>query len=185
MSTNPTSNYQNRTESGCVSRPGVFKRLLIAVDSSEQARLAAAMGGRLALQLGADVVLLSVYSATCASTPEIGFIEPDIRAGCEAAGSRFLEELRNKMPDPSRVETVLREGDTATEIVRAATIYDVDLIVMGTHARGRLARAVLGSTVHAVTQKSSVPVMTVAHPPEERSCADTTADRIGFTALQI
>ena len=185
MNTNSNSERSAGAERCCGTRRRAFKRLLIAVDTSEEARLAAAMGGRLATQLDADVVLMSVFSATCASTPEIGFIEPDIRAGCVAAGSRFLDELRAKMPDPERVETLLREGDPATEIVRAATIYDVDMIIMGTHARGRLARAVLGSTVHAVTQKATVPVMTVAHPPEERGYADTTLDRVGFTALQI
>ena len=185
MNTNSDSDRPRAAERCCGTRRRAFKRLLIAVDTSAEAQLAAAMGGRLATQLDADVVLMSVFSATCASTPEIGFIEPDIRAGCMAAGSRFLDELRAKMPDPERVETLLREGDPATEIVRAATIYDVDMIIMGTHARGRLARAVLGSTVHAVTQKATVPVMTVAHPPEERGYADTTLDRVGFTALQI
>jgi len=39
--------------------------------------------------------------------------------------------------------------------------------------------------VQAAAEKAAIPVMTVAHPPEERAHADITADRAGFTALQI
>lgn len=40
-----------------------------------------------------------------------------------------------------------------------------DLIVLGTHGRGRIAEALLGSVAHGVTRKAPCPVLTVAHAP--------------------
>jgi hypothetical protein len=57
---------------------------------------------------------------------------------------------------------------------------------MGTHARGRLARAVLGSVADAVTRAAPCPVLTVAHPPPEKAAAgEPDANSTALAALQI
>ena len=44
----------------------------------------------------------------------------------------------------------MREGDTATEILGAAAEDGCDLIVLGTHGRTGLGRALMGSVAEAV-----------------------------------
>jgi nucleotide-binding universal stress UspA family protein len=52
-------------------------------------------------------------------------------------------------------------GDPATDIVDLATTGGYGLIVMGTHGRGRLQHALLGSVAEKVIRSAPCPVMTV------------------------
>ena len=56
---------------------------------------------------------------------------------------------------------VVREGDPGVEIAHTATEGKFDLIVMGTHGRRLLTRALLGSVANKVLQSGSVPVLLV------------------------
>ena len=57
--------------------------------------------------------------------------------------------------------TVIDSGAIADQIARFAKRQGADLIVMGTHGHGILARALLGSVAERVINKASSPVMTV------------------------
>jgi nucleotide-binding universal stress UspA family protein len=63
-----------------------------------------------------------------------------------------------------RTEHLLREGDPADEILRAASAIDADLIVMGTHGRRGLESWILGSHAERVLRTASCPVLTVSGP---------------------
>ncbi len=56
---------------------------------------------------------------------------------------------------------MLREGAAAEQIVRAAKSVHADVIVMGTHGRTGLAKAVLGSIAGRVIATAPCPVLTV------------------------
>ena len=58
-------------------------------------------------------------------------------------------------------------GTPATEIVRYAKDRNIDLIVMGTHGRGVVAHAVMGSVAAKVVRYAPCPVLTVRHPEHE------------------
>jgi nucleotide-binding universal stress UspA family protein len=59
------------------------------------------------------------------------------------------------------VSGLLRSGPPTQEICSVATEVGADLILMGTHGRGALGRALLGSTANAVVRSAPVPVLTV------------------------
>ena len=69
-----------------------------------------------------------------------------------------MEALRRAGFDPS---LEVREGDPGVEIAQAASEGRFDLIVMGTHGRRLLTRALLGSVANKVLQSGSVPVLLV------------------------
>ena len=52
-------------------------------------------------------------------------------------------------------------GATPTEICAAADELGADLIVIGTHGRGGLSHALLGSVAEKVVRKAPCPVLTV------------------------
>ncbi|NMF90325.1 universal stress protein [Aromatoleum petrolei] len=56
-------------------------------------------------------------------------------------------------------------GHVADTIVRYATEHRFDKIVMGTHGRGALMQALLGSVAQAVLERSTVPVTLVKPAP--------------------
>ena len=52
-------------------------------------------------------------------------------------------------------------GNPAEEIVRLATKQKVHLIVMGTHGRGMLGQAIMGSVAQRVVADSPTPVLLI------------------------
>jgi glycine betaine transporter len=55
------------------------------------------------------------------------------------------------------------EGAPAVEIVRVARERQIDLIVVGSHGRGVLARAIVGSIADKVVRTAHCPVLVVTH----------------------
>jgi nucleotide-binding universal stress UspA family protein len=53
------------------------------------------------------------------------------------------------------------EGKPADEVIAAAREWTAELIVLGTHGRSGVARAVLGSTAEAVVRHAPCPVVVV------------------------
>jgi nucleotide-binding universal stress UspA family protein len=155
---------------GCRAKAPAFKRILVAVDSSPQAEFAVGVANQMASRLRANVLLLNVTSVAYLpyvnlayiTNADLAMIEPEFRAATVEASHALLERLKLGLPDVPHVEIMTREGDPPTEILNIADAYSADLIIMGTHARGPIAQAILGSTAHAVTQRSSCPVMTVS-----------------------
>jgi nucleotide-binding universal stress UspA family protein len=59
------------------------------------------------------------------------------------------------------IDTVVREGNTAGEILDQAATMKADLLVIGTHGRSGFERLLLGSVAEKVLRKATCPVMTV------------------------
>ena len=78
----------------------------------------------------------------------------------------FCEKV--KTDDPSctfRVDTIdVCEGYPANTILEKADEFDCDLIVMGTHGKGRISHAFLGSVAEKVLRRSRRPVLTIPLP---------------------
>jgi nucleotide-binding universal stress UspA family protein len=66
------------------------------------------------------------------------------------------------------VEWVLRRGAAWSEINAAVKDTGADLVVMGTHGRRGVARALLGSVAEKVVRSASCPVLTVHGAADER-----------------
>jgi nucleotide-binding universal stress UspA family protein len=65
-----------------------------------------------------------------------------------------------------KLTSVLREGPAADEIRSLGDELKADMIVIGTHGRRGLARALLGSTAENVVRTSTIPILTI-HGPRE------------------
>ena len=138
-----------------------FKRILVAVDGSEHAFDAVRVAARLAAALSGKVTLMTAYHA-----PSDTLGEPNYsRALGEALGEaqRILEEGRGVAlnaggPEP---EVEWLAGQPAETIVETARAGDYDLVVVGTHGRGRLGAALLGSVSSAVAAHAGRPVLVV------------------------
>jgi nucleotide-binding universal stress UspA family protein len=164
---------------------GAFRRLLVAVDDSEQAGYAVAVADQIAADLRANVLLLNVFEFTYlpnvdaqnVSAVEIALIAPEVRAACMEMSRSLLEKHKKKLPHAPHVETLTRQGDAAKEILNVAEAYGADLIIMGTHARSSVMRTILGSTALAVSRHASCPVMTVSRAPVGRLGEETSAAR--------
>jgi nucleotide-binding universal stress UspA family protein len=73
-----------------------------------------------------------------------------------------LDALANRLRAKGHmVDTLLVPGPTVQTIVEQAEELDADVIVMGSHGRGKLFDLVVGSVSAGVIRKSPVPVLVV------------------------
>jgi universal stress protein A len=79
----------------------------------------------------------------------------------EAAERKLAEAAKPLSKSPAKVETAIAEGRPSRQIVDFAAANKVDLIIMGTHGRGPVAKAFLGSVAENVVRHAECPVMMV------------------------
>ena len=72
------------------------------------------------------------------------------------------------------IVTAITTGRPAHAIVEYAIRYDVDMIVMGTHGRTGVSRALLGSVAEAVVRRAPCLVLTVPAAVTVNESSDTT-----------
>ncbi|WP_437572058.1 universal stress protein [Sorangium sp. So ce542] len=133
--------------------------ILVPVDFEAASMKAVELAKDLGARLGHKVVLLHVYQLPVYTYPGLEpALMPGFHAEVSAAASRAVQQLSAKT---GGLDTALREGDPATEILAAAEEQRAAMIVMGTHGRRGLSHLFLGSVAQQVIRKSSVPVLTV------------------------
>lgn len=141
-----------------------MKEILVPVDFSDvmEATLAATIG--LAAGLGARVHLLHV------AAPDPAFV--GYEAGPDTVRHHRAEQLRSEhrameaLADQLRnrgIETTssLVAGPAVDTILAQAERLGADLIVMGSHGRGALYRALVGSVSEGVLRRSTTPVLVI------------------------
>jgi nucleotide-binding universal stress UspA family protein len=147
-----------------VTLEGLFYRIVVPTDFSGCAEEAWGLAQRLAAALGSELVLAHVLVET-PLFEEGPFTMERTRRVYEAA-RKWAEESIEDWAGTARgkglnVRTVLRTGVPYREIVALATDERADLVLMGTHGRGGLDRALLGSVADRVIRLAPCPVLTV------------------------
>lgn len=143
-----------------------LKRLLLATDFSPQATAAMGYAAELSGRLGVPLLVVAAFQIPIYPLPEGVIIRSaDTIAQLLAQTSTDLAAARATAIELGAhgVETVVVEGNPAAEIVRIARERDMSLIVMGSHGRGGISRAILGSVADKVMRTAHCPVMIVAH----------------------
>lgn len=108
-----------------------------------------------------EIPILGVPDASLIATPELASRLAD---ASRAALDATLKRLENR---GVQVASVLREGVAWEEIQHVAEEIDADVIVIGTHGRRGLARALLGSVAENVIRTTYRPVLTIHGPPHK------------------
>jgi nucleotide-binding universal stress UspA family protein len=142
-----------------------FRRILVATDGGEAAEWATDAGAGLAAQLHADLAFVHVIPRSLAYPTELGFVEVERIADLHERADHYLRHAQSRAGGvPS--ERIMREGVAPAEIIEAAKEWKADLIIVGSHNRGRFARLILGSTAEVVVRGADCPVLVMTHPPK-------------------
>lgn len=142
-----------------------IRTILVPVDFSDCSRVAVERASILAKKLGASLHVLHVWEL-----PEV--LPPGANEGAYAgqllgmvegfAGTRLRELVEEVRGRGIAVDgSFLEMGSPWRTIVRFAEDGRYDLIVMGTHGRRGLTRALLGSVAEKVVRCSHLPVLAV------------------------
>jgi len=138
-----------------------LKRILIAVDDSEFAARAADVGVELANSLHAEVGYVTVYDQSVGPGRMWGVPADRLAEASEHAAKRFLATFREPTATRSVVPEFVEPGDPATKIIEVANNWHADLIVMGSHGRGKIQGILLGSVSQGVLHHAPCPVLVV------------------------
>ena len=145
-------------------RAGVFTKILVATDGSPEAQRAERVAAELAEEWHLPLLLLRVADTRCTHGPdEIVYTELQIRAALRERVDQYLAAAACRVPAGVPAERSSREGKPATEILKVASEWGADLLVMGSRGRGRLRGLLLGSTAQEVLHGAKSPVLVVAH----------------------
>ena len=156
----------------------MYQALMVPLDGSEFGRHAIPWALAIAEPAGARVDLVHVltppYDIAVADGNRL--ILADSIDSQHAATEQRLGDLANRLSVGTEVRfsSAVIEGHTADALLRYADENAIDLIVMTTHGRSGLARAVLGSISDQVVRRSRRPVLLARphrHVAEEREAA--------------
>lgn len=141
-----------------------FRRILIAVDKGAIAAHALDVGLDLANALKAETALIHVATPPVAYGSGPGLPPSEFTDLAGEEGRKLLADLRERHRFPLTAHEFYEGGDPATEILKAASTWSADLIVVGSHGRGGVSRLVLGSVAEEVMRRARCPVLVVRPP---------------------
>ena len=138
-----------------------IKKILFSTDFSHTGDAALAMATALARDSGATILIVHVEE------PPAAYGNGEMYYGMmETATEELKIMLKDVVPKDPNVafEHRLISGDPATAISRLAESEGVDMIILGTHGRTGLMRAVMGSVAEAIVRHAACPVLTFKQP---------------------
>lgn len=144
----------------------MFKRILVPVDGSEPSNAAVALAANLAVEQGAQLAFANVCDVARVAALMSGGgmlpMGPAIAVEAEeGAGQSILADAVKNAARSSgtQAETFFEEGPVVDTILNIAKRWRADLIAIGSHGRGGIARALLGSVAEGVMRHGPIPVL--------------------------
>jgi nucleotide-binding universal stress UspA family protein len=140
-----------------------LKRILVPTDFSDSARHALTYGLSFAKEYDAELVLLHVVETLPVGYATDLFPVPmaEVFQELSAYARKEMSALHAEVVAKGvTVRELLRQGRPSAEIVNAAREETIDMIVLGTHGRGVLDKALFGSTTERVVRNAPCPVLT-------------------------
>jgi nucleotide-binding universal stress UspA family protein len=149
-----------------------FRHILVATDFSEASRRALREALGLAAVNDARLSVIHVLhpdrtNRALENPPELDLERLD-------AEQQFIK-LLNELKPEQEIETLLKHGNVTLQILSVIEEEDIDLLVIGTRARGGLTRVALGSEAEDLLRVAPCPVMTIG--PQADSATVTSGFR--------
>ncbi len=148
-----------------------LKSVLVATDFSEASETALTYGRHFARTFGATLHVMHVVENVMARFAADAYpvLLPDLQREIEEAGEKRLtavmEDEDFKLLHATPI--VRTAASPAGAIVAYAREANIDLIILGTHGRGTMAKLLMGSVAERVVRMAWCPVLTVRHPEHE------------------
>jgi len=139
-----------------------IRRIVCPTDFSPTAGRAVAYAAEMARTFGAELTLLHVVPELNYPLRSFGMATafPHLREELHVRAAEELDKVKAGIAG-AKVNTLLRDGESHTQVLECAKEIGADLVVMGTHGHTGLRHAFLGSTAEKVVRLSECPVLTV------------------------
>lgn len=138
-----------------------FQKILVAVDKGPIAAHAVQVARELASGLNARLALVHVAQPAVPFGSEAGIPRSELMDMVREEGLELLAAIHQESDTSEFAHEFLEGGDPAAEIVKVARRWPADVIVMGTHGREGISRALQGSVAETVMRHAPCPVLVV------------------------
>lgn len=140
----------------------MVRKILVPVDFSPASLGALAHARELARAADAELIIMHALEVPVLPMGDVPYFSLDGLDLLESGERKRLADLVHAQAAAGlRVRGCFHVGPASQTIVEAAKAEQADLIVIGSHGRGALARMFLGSVAERVLRSSPVPVLTV------------------------
>ncbi len=154
-----------------------FRRILVPTDLSDFAALALRYAAMMRERAGAELTLLyadETYLPIDLLEAPLGYYLENAPKSREKLQAKFDEYAKAQIG--GKFETVVVQDSPARAILNTAKSIRPDLVVMGTHGRTGVRRALLGSVTENVLHEIDAPLLTIT--PLLMGARETTISRI-------
>jgi nucleotide-binding universal stress UspA family protein len=155
----------------------MLQHILIGLDGSPLAETILPYVSTIAQRVGADLTLLYAVHLTEEMLRDDAYrvLQPAIQQSVPFAEDYLRQVVHRLTENGLKVQSRVRIGDAATEILRCAQQERMDLIALATHGRSGLQRWFYGSAAEKVLHTTSTPLLLI-RPTEDQAAvpADLT-----------
>jgi nucleotide-binding universal stress UspA family protein len=151
-----------------------LKKILCPIDFSDHCYDALDVAKELLETMSGELFLVHVVASVPALTGSggvagpTGFNIPLYEKNILKDAEKLMQEAIDKrIPEGLKVNSIVKKGHAADEIVKIAREKDVDLIVIATHGRTGIKRLFFGSVAENVLRHTSRPVLMIPIEEEE------------------
>ncbi len=151
----------------------MYKKILAAIDGSETSKRAFEEAVRLAQSVGAEVHVIYVVDSP-AMLYGVGFYDPaELKKAFVEEGGLLTREAVETLAaagvrgDTAIIDAHAAKNDVVTAIAQEATRWGADLVVLGTHGRRGVQRALLGSVAEEFMRVTPVPMLLVRYAADD------------------
>ena len=144
----------------------IFKNILAPVDGSPPSDAAVKLAVQLAKEAGAKLVFCHAMAIPLPVHDAGGFAREEILEEEKTRGNEVLDAALKAAAEAGvKAQTSLLGGSVTEAVLEVAREEGSDVIVIGTHGRSGIVRAILGSKTAAILARSPLPVLVAPHVP--------------------
>jgi len=145
------------------SPASAIRRVLVAADLSAAARPTLALAERFARLVGAQLRVLSVFEPL-PTLPDVPPVDP---ASYYGMSQELLQREIWPLVRTAGVEKIVRHGTVVSTLLREATDWSADVLVVGSHGKGWAQRILLGSVTERLLNDLPTSLLVVPVPAAE------------------
>jgi nucleotide-binding universal stress UspA family protein len=138
-----------------------FNNILVATDFSPASDQAVEYAASLARRYGSTIYLTHVVTLDGYPLISPEYVAMSLEKKRAAVKKQFREVLKSGELTGIPFETVAKEGNLWPTIEESITMFDIDLVIVGTHGAGAIEKMLIGSGAEEIFRKAKVPVLTV------------------------
>lgn len=159
-----------------------IRRILACHDGGSASRYVVPWARAMATSTGADVTLLRVLAPPTPQADAFGlaaglWATPAVLARDRADAQLVLDKSVAALARGGvAARGVVVEGSAADEVVREAKERKADLLILGSHGRGRFGRVLIGSVADAVKDRVAASVLIARSPAHPKIVLHATDD---------